>query len=240
MPGNNYYQRKTCRLCGSRNLKLVLRLAKSPLPDDYVTVKDKNKPQDLYPHDMLLCRKCGNSQLSIVVNPKIIYKKYLYKTVTSLKLIDHFNQYASEVISVIRPKNGAFVVDIGSNDGSLLAAFKKHGMRVLGIDPAVKIAKEATKKGIPTFPYYFSVKLAEKIVKKYGQVIIITANNTFANIDNLDEFTLGVKRLLSHDGVFYIETFYLLDLMKNMILMLQQKKFGVKRSLKSSAKKRLS
>src|SRR3990172_9117465 len=140
MQGNNYYQRKTCRLCGSRDLKLVLRLAKSPLPDEYVTVRDKNKPQDLYPYDILLCQKCGNSQLSIVVNPKIIYKKYLYKTVTSLKLIDHFNQYASEVISAIRPKKGALVVDIGSNDGSFLTAFKKRGIRVLGIDPAEKIA----------------------------------------------------------------------------------------------------
>lgn len=213
----NYYRRTTCRLCGSRDLKMVLRLAKSPLPDDYVTARDKNKPQDLYPHDMLLCQKCGNVQLSIVVNPKIIYKKYLYKTVTSLKLVDHFKHYASEVISAIRPNKGAFVVDIGSNDGSLLTAFKDHEMRILGIDPAENIAREATRKGIPTLPHYFSVKLAEKIVKKYGQATVITANNTFANIDDLDEFTLGINKLLAPDGVFYIETFYLLDLMKNMI-----------------------
>ena len=217
MPGNSFYRRKTCRLCGSRDLKLVLRLAKSTLPDSYETTPHKAKSQYLYPHDMLLCQKCGNTQLSIVVDPKIVYKNYLYKTVTSLKLVDHFKQYASDVISELNLKKGYLVVDLGSNDGSLLFAFKKYGMRVLGIDPAEKIAKEATENGIPTLPRFFSVKLAEKIANKYGQATVITANNTFANIDDLDEFAKGVAKLLSPDGVFYIETFYLLDLMKNMI-----------------------
>lgn len=198
-------------------MKLVLRLAKSTLPDEYVTVRNKNKPQQLFPHDMLLCQKCGNAQLSIVVDPRIVYKNYLYKSVTSLGFVQHFNRYAKDVLKDIHPKKGSLVLDIGSNDGSLLFAFKKSGFRVLGIDPAEKIAKEATENGIPTLPYYFSFKLAEKIVKKYGQATVITVNNTFANIDDLDEFAKGVAKLLFPDGVFYIETFYLLDLMKNMI-----------------------
>lgn len=217
IPKSNFYRKTTCRLCASPNLQLVLRLAKSPLPDDYVTARDKKKPQDLYPHDMLLCQKCGNTQLSIVVDPKIIYQDYLYKTVTSLGFVDHFKRYASEVLDEFRPQKGSLVVDIGSNDGSLLEAFKKEGLRILGIDPAEKIARQATVRGIPTLPYYFSKRVAQKIAKDYGRAAVITTNNTFANIDDLDEFTMGVKKLLAPDGVFIIETFYFLDLVKNMV-----------------------
>jgi hypothetical protein len=217
MKKSNFYKRSTCRLCHSKDLKLVLRLTKCPLPDAYISSSELHIPQPLFPHDLLLCKKCGNTQLSVVVDPTIVYTNYLYKTVTSLGLVKHFDDYSSSVISSASLPKKSLVIDIGSNDGSLLASFKKKGMRVLGIDPAVNIARQATESGIETLPEYFSPQVALSIKKKYGLAQVITANNTFANIDDLDTFMDGVKIILSPAGVFIMETFYLMSLMKHMV-----------------------
>jgi hypothetical protein len=211
------YIRRTCRLCGKKNLTNVLHLEASPLPDEYVTAGRIKKAQPRFPLDLMLCKTCGHVQLKVVVYPEIIYQDYLYQTTSSLGLVNHFNQYAYSTISEIRPQKNSLIVDIGSNDGTFLKAFKDKNMRVLGVDPAVDIAKEATNEGIETIPEMFTPNLAKTILGKYGPANIITANNLYANIDNLDELTRGVKILLSSDGVFMIESFYLLDLIKNMV-----------------------
>jgi hypothetical protein len=99
----------------------------------------------------------------------------------------------------------------------LLQGFKKQGFRVLGIDPAEEIARLATLSGIETIPDFFTLKLAGFLRKKYGPATVVTANNLIANIDDLNEFTKGVKGLLSPDGVFIFESFYLLDLIQHMV-----------------------
>lgn len=118
---------------------------------------------------------------------------------------------------VLKPPKGSLVVDIGSNDGSLLKCFKEKGMKVLGIEPAQDIAQEANKSGIKTIATFFDEELGIKLRNERGLANIITANNLFANIDDLNDFTKGVRNLLAPNGVFVFETFYLLDLMQNMV-----------------------
>lgn len=132
-------------------------------------------------------------------------------------LVKHFQSYSRDTVERIHPSPGSLIIEIGSNDGTLLGEFKKHGLRVLGIDPARKIAQSATKSGIETLPEFFSLPLAKRLKKKYGQASIIAANNVVANIDDLHEFLEGIKELLDPSGVFIFESFYLLDLMKNMV-----------------------
>lgn len=195
----------------------VLHLAPIPLPDEYVNAAQLKKPQPVFPLDLDLCGDCGNVQLQEIVDPKIIYRNYIYETVSSLGLIKHFQKYASDLLIRICPPNETLVIDVGSNDGTLLAAFKKQHMRVLGIDPAVQIAQAATDTGIETLPEFFVPSLAKKIVKKYGKAHIVTINNLFANVDDLDAFMAGITELLDSDGVLVIESFYLPDLIKNMV-----------------------
>jgi hypothetical protein len=214
---SNSYIRTTCRLCGSNHLIEVLHLEPIPLPDEYVTLDKLKIIQPSYPLNLNLCKRCGHVQTSDVVNPKIIYKNYIYESVSSLGLIEHFEEYAQDVYKSIKPKKEALVIDIGSNDGMLLQSFKNLGLKVLGVDPAVNIARNATKKGLETLPEYFTQKLSKRLLKEYGPATVITANNIVANIDDLDEFILGVRNLLSKDGVFIMESFYLMDLMKNMV-----------------------
>lgn len=212
----NYFHRYSCRLCGSRKLILAFKLTSTPLADEYIK-ENPDKSQSIYPVELYLCTKCKQVQLGEVIPPEIIYREYIYETVSSLGLVKHFGEYAGDVINQIYPSKGSLVIDIGSNDGTLLKVFKAQGMKVLGVDPARLIANAATKLGIETIPEFFTPRLVQKIKGKYGPATIITANNLYANVDNLDEFTLSVKELLMPNGVFILESFYLLDLMENMV-----------------------
>jgi len=189
----NFYIRKTCRLCNSSKLLRVLPLRPSPLCDAYLK---KPKEQQTYPLNLNLCQVCNFVQIDSVVDPKIIYKDYIYLTTSSQNLKPHFKKYAHQVCKNIGLKNPNFVVDIGSNDGTLLRCFAKMGSKVLGIEPSIRTARAASQSGIPTLPYFFDARVAKKIVARHGTPDLITVNNLFANIDNLQEFSKALLSLM--------------------------------------------
>lgn len=211
-------RRNNCRLCGGKDLELVLKIAATPPGDHYVTAAELGRVQDAYPHDIVLCRSCGLAQLAYTVDPDILYGNYVYITSISLGLVDHFRRYAEAVVQRVKPPKAALVVDIGSNDGSLLRCFQERGMRVLGVDPASGIAQKATESGIETWAVYFSAALARKIKDERGSAAIVTANNVIANVDDLQEFVKGIRDLLAPDGVFVFETSYLLDVIEKSLV----------------------
>jgi SAM-dependent methyltransferase len=211
-------RRETCRLCGERELELVLPVAVTPPGDHYVSADHLSEKQACYPHDIVLCRRCGHAQLAYTVNPDILYGRYVYVSSISLGLVEHFRGYAGDVLARIKPAAGSLAVDIGSNDGSLLRAFKERGMRVLGVDPAEEIAAKATESGIETWAGYFTKEMAGKVRNERGAAVIVTANNVTANVDNLSEFVEGIRNLLAPDGVFVFETSYLLDVIEKMLI----------------------
>jgi SAM-dependent methyltransferase len=211
------YRRDNCRLCGGRDLELVLNLAPTPLADAYVPADRVNEPQDSYPLDLYLCRSCGFSQLLDIVQPRAIYTDYIYETVSSLGLVAHFQKYAEDVVRRIRPNRGSLVIDIGSNDGTLLKSFKDLGLKVLGIDPAREIARRATASGVETLAEFLTEKLAGQIRSDRGPAAIVTANNVIANVDDLDQIAVAIRKLVAPDGVFIFESFYLGDLIRNMV-----------------------
>jgi SAM-dependent methyltransferase len=211
------HARTTCRLCLSPRLSGALKLASTPVGEGYVPRESLDVPQEVYPVEINLCSACGHVQLSHVIDPSVLYGQYIYKTTHSMGLVQHFDRYAEWALSRNPMPPGALVVDLGSNDGSLLKAFKARGMKVIGVDPATKIAAEATAAGIPTYPNFFTAPLAQRIVQEHGRASIITMNNAFANIDDLHEIVRGVGELLAPDGVFIFETGYLLDVVQKVI-----------------------
>ena len=210
-------RRSDCRLCGNRDLERVFSLVPTPLADAYLPASRHGELQPVYPLDLYLCRRCGLAQLLDVVIPQAIYVDYLYETRSSLGLTEHFHDYAREVVALLNPSPGALAVDIGSNDGTLLSAFAQRGLRVLGIEPARAIAARATAKGIETVSEFFTPELSRTIRAHYGPATVIAANNLFANVDDLASFTEGVRTLLAPDGVFVIESFYVVDWLQRMV-----------------------
>lgn len=203
-----------CRLCGSESITTVMRLEPTPPEDKFVGPAALNQPQDVYPLELAICESCGYLHLPHILNPKLSYADYLYVSQVTLGLGTHYDSYAEEVLNLIRPSADSLVVDLGSNDGTMLAGFKKRGMKVLGVEPATSIAMAATEAGIPTIAGFFTDDIVGQITKERGKAKIVTANYMYANIDDLHGFTESVVKLLDRDGVFVVQTGYHPDQMK--------------------------
>jgi SAM-dependent methyltransferase len=214
--------REVCRLCDSPDLVRSVKLAEIPIVSPNVGTEEDPSGQLLTrvvaPLDNYLCQNCGLNQLVHIVDPSLIYRDYLYRTSVSLGLPDHFRALADTVIERAHLDSGELVCEFGSNDGTLLGAFKARGMAVQGIDPARKIAAEASLRAIPTLPEFFTKALAERIRADRGAARAILANNAMANIDDLTEILAGVRALLAPDGVFVFETQYALDVFEKTLL----------------------
>ena len=211
------YRREDCRLCQSRDLELVLALAPTPIADDYVSAERLHEPQEYFPLDLFLCRACGHTQLLDVVNPDILFRNYTYKTAVSLGLVDHFRKLAARLVTDCQLDRNSLVVEIGSNDGSMLRNFQERGIRVLGIDPAVEIARQASESNIPTLPQFFSAKLASELAREHGPASLIIANNVYAHADHLGDITDGIRELLAPAGTFVFEVSYMVDIVEKML-----------------------
>lgn len=209
--------REHCRLCESKEFELVLPILPSAIGDAFVSAEQLCEKQEVYPLDTYLCLNCGHLQNLDVVDPAILFGSYTYRTSVSLGLVAHFNAYSKNVSEYLNLKEGAFVVEMGSNDGSLLKAFKAQGMRVLGVDPAKQIASEATQAGVPTIPDFFSLKVSKKIKEEQGPADLICANNVFAHMDDMNDCVQGIGDLLKPDGVFVFEVSYLPDMVERFV-----------------------
>lgn len=211
----SYVTRKTfCRICKNKNLIKTISLGVTPLANTFLKKEHLDAPEPFFPLEVNFCNRCGQLQLAHVVSPDLLFKEYVYVSSTSPVFVSHFKEYALDVIKKFKLNSKSFVIDIGSNDGILLKPFKRKGVKVLGIDPAKKIADKVSMEGIKTLPEYFNWALAKKILAEYGKADVITANNVFAHVDDIDEVVNGVKLLLKKDGVFIIEAPYLVDFLE--------------------------
>ncbi|EME69128.1 SAM-dependent methyltransferase [Paramagnetospirillum caucaseum] len=212
-----HHRRSTCRLCGSRHLTEVVRLAPTPPANAFVPRSELGKEQERFPLDVFFCEDCAHVQLLDVVDARVLFEHYVYVSGTSPVFVKHFEDYAAFVMERFKPVAGGLVLDIGSNDGTLLSFFQKAGMRVLGIDPAQEISAEATARGIPTLCGFFGADLGAEIAASHGKAQVITANNVFAHIDDLSGVVDGVRGLLAPSGVFVFEVSYLVDVFENTL-----------------------
>jgi len=210
-------RRTACRLCGGTNLELVLPIAASPIGDAYVSKERLGEEQGLFPLDLYLCHGCGHVQNVDIVDPEILFRDYTFATSEHTSLVDHYRRYAKEIVARFPPAPDSLVVEIGSNDGTLLRFFSEQGFRVIGVDPATHIAAGATASGIPTLPEFFDEMLAGTIREQHGAAAIVAANNVFAHADDLVGIMRGVRTLLADDGVFVFEASYLVDIVDRFL-----------------------
>ena len=213
---NNFIHRARCRVCGSEKLHKFLSLGPTPLANNFLGEEQLDEAELYYPLDVYFCSNCYLVQLLDVVSPEVLFKEYAYVTGASKPMQAHFTGLAEDVIKNFKISKNSLVVDIGSNDGTLLQCFSKFGLRMLGIEPASNIARLAEANGISTLNEFFDEESAVKLRKEYGSADIITATNVFAHVDNLESILSGINHLLSNNGVFIIEFPYLLNLLNNM------------------------
>lgn len=201
-------EEKKCRVCRKGVQELVFELAPTPFEDDFVLPDELSKEQPVFPLNLVLCSNCGYLYLSHTVSADVSYLKYLYESKVTLGLVSHYVEYAKAIVDEFPIQSGSLVIDLGSNDGSMLLAFKELGLRVIGVEPAQAIAASANARGVRTISEYFTPELASSIAYENGYASIITANYMFANIDDLHAFLTGVRNALDPDGIFVVQTGY--------------------------------
>lgn len=207
---------KKCQLCSHKTLQSVLPLGHQPITQAYLTAKQLCEPEITYPLNLCRCPRCGLLQIDYIVSPEAVFpKNYPYRTGLTNMLIRNFRELASTIEKKYCLKRGDLIVDIGSNDGTLLNVFKEKGMKVLGIEPT-DAARIANKNGIETLQEFFTGKTAEKILNKRGRAKIVTATNVFAHIPNPLELTKNIKKILRPDGIFASESQYLADIIEKL------------------------
>lgn len=211
------HRRTTCRLCSGTDLEKVLALGHIPLANAFVRREELAEVQPTYPLDVYLCRRCAHAQLLDVVDPTVLYRDYVYVSGTSPVFVRHFEDYAQYVIDRFAPPANGRVVEIGSNDGTLLRCFKRAGLQVLGIDPAERITRGTIESGIDAVVGFFTPELAREVRRDRGPADVIAANNVIAHIDDLAQVMEGVRHLLAPGGIFVFEVSYLKDVVENTL-----------------------
>jgi len=205
-----------CQICKAPNLESILDLGHQPVVQEYLTEKTLKEPEVTYPLNLVRCAECGLVQIDYIVDPKIVFPPdYPYRTGLTNMLIRNFLALADTLEKAYPWKKGDLIVDIGSNDGTLLNGFKAKGMKVLGVEPT-GAAKVANKNGVETLETFFDKESVTKIIKKYGKAHIVTATNVFAHINDPRSLVKNIASILDKDGVFVSESQYLMDIVEKL------------------------
>ena len=203
-----------CQICNSNKLNLILDLGHQPLCDTLLTKEMLNQPETTYPLRMFWCEECSLAQLDYCVDGNVVFHPdYPYRTGVTKELVEYLNSMSNSLISKYNLKHNDLIVDLGSNDGTLLAGFKEHGMKVLGVEPT-NISKIANQSGIETVQKFFTADIANEVKTKYGGASMIIPTNMFAHMASIGEVMSGIEALLKDNGVFVFENHYLLDVIQ--------------------------
>ena len=205
---------KTCQVCNSGALLEVLDLGLQPLCDTLLAKEDLSKPETKYPLSLYWCPECSLAQINYCVDSGVLYHpNYPYRTGATKELVEYMAGLAGSLASDYKLGSGDLVVDLGSNDGTLLNEFKKLGIKVLGVEPT-DVAKIANKNGIDTVQSFFDIKTASEIKNRYGKASLITATSMFERAHAIGEVVVGIENLLKDDGAFVFESHHLLDIIR--------------------------
>jgi hypothetical protein len=196
-----------CRSCDSENLKPVISLGKIPLVNELLSFPQENFER--FPLDVVICSECSLAQLKDTVPPEAMFKEYLFYSSVMAPVVESAKNLVEKVSSEHDLSQG-LVIEIASNDGYLLNFYKRKGIDILGVDPAVGPANLAAMKGIPTIQSFFTLALAKTLPKAN----VVHANNVLAHVPTLNDFVAGIAEVLKADGVAIIEVPYLGDLLQ--------------------------
>lgn len=202
-----------CQVCGSDNLHLVVDLGYQAPCDSLLWKHQLDEPERSYPLRFYVCKDCSLGQIDYVVSPEeLFFPDYPYRSGITATLVEKLSRTAVSTLSRFELPENTLVMDIGSNDGTVLSAFQKRGMKVLGVE-ATNIAKIANENGIETVQAFFDEELADRVRSEHGAAGVICATNVFAHVASLGSIMRGVASLLDKGGVFVTESHYLLDLL---------------------------
>jgi len=174
-------------------------------------------PERRYPLTLAFCPSLALVQIVERIPPDELFSDYPYFSSMSEGMLKSAESLVDRLYAQRHFGADSLVVEIASNDGYLLQYYKKHGVPVLGIEPAANIAAVAEKdRGIPTLIEFFSQGLGERLAAEGRVADVIHANNVFAHVPDPIGFLRGIAALLAPAGVAVVEAPYVKEMIDNV------------------------
>ncbi|MEZ4405030.1 MAG: class I SAM-dependent methyltransferase [Polyangiales bacterium] len=206
-----------CWSCQGARLTPVLDLGRTPLANSLVPASCLDRPDPTFPLVLAWCADCSLVQITDSVPPESLFRDYLYFSSYSDTMLQHAADLAARMVKERGLGPGSLVVEVASNDGYLLKAYKRAGVPVLGVEPAVNVAQVAIHEhGIPTVTEFFGDALAQTLRAEGKRASVMHANNVLAHVPDLNGFVRGFKTLLADDGVAVFEAPYARDMVEGL------------------------
>ena len=205
-----------CRICQRGLPDPILDLGSTPLANSFPASPAEFAGERSYPLAVTSCAGCGLVQLTHTVPAEELYRDYIYVSATSEAVRQHGGRLAADLSTRYRWTGSDLLVEVASNDGTVLKAFQQRGLRVLGVEPARNVAAMAEAAGVPTTAEFFTSATAASVAGHTGLAAGILARHVFAHVDDLDDFLRGVSQLLCEDGILIIEVPYYGSLVDNL------------------------
>jgi SAM-dependent methyltransferase len=206
---------RRCRSCDAPLERLFVDLGMSPPCEDFLTEARLREPETFYPLDVRICDRCLLVQLPTYLSAESIFGEYAYFSSYSDSWVAHAERLVDEAVRRQGLGPESRVVEVASNDGYLLQHVLRRGITALGVEPAGNIAAVAAAKGIPTLNAFFGQATARQIVGESGPADYVVANNVFAHVPDLNDFTAGLATLLRPGGLLSVEVGYLARLIEH-------------------------
>src|SRR3989344_2029549 len=200
-----------CRSCGYEGMSRFFEPGNIPPVNAFIS-PEQIKDEKSYPLNLAYCPNCYLVQLEDIVPPEELFRNYLHLSAGSASNINHLRDVADLLGKKLNINSGKKILEIGSNDGTLLSFFKKYTDNVLGVDPAENLISLNKEKGVDYIADFFNTSTASKIVKNRGKFDLIVALNviphTHNNIDLLKaaRIVMRDKGMLVMEGVYALET----------------------------------
>jgi SAM-dependent methyltransferase len=194
-----------CRFCHAPLRDTFVDLGMSPLCESYLTAEQLNCMEPFYPLHVMVCQECYLVQLGEYVSQEHIFTEYAYFSSYSDSWLKHSSAYVDMISRRLGLGSSSLAVELASNDGYLLQYFVQKGIPVLGVEPAVNVARVAEEKGVPTLLKFFGRQTARQMVAVGQAADLVIGNNVLAQVPDLNDFVGGIRILLKPGGVATLE-----------------------------------
>jgi SAM-dependent methyltransferase len=202
-----------CRSCGQAGLLSVLSLGETPLANSLPAADSPEGGEPTFPLELVFCPACTLVQITETVPPEVLFRDYLYFSSFSDTMLRHAEALVGEVLRERRLGPDSLAAEVASNDGYLLQFYVRAGVPVLGIEPALNVARVAIEeRGIRTVTEFFGEELGRELAARGERADVLHANNVLAHVADLNGFVRGVRHFLKDGGMAVIEAPYVKDL----------------------------